>query len=89
MAVAPRSSSCFVLGCVEEFQCCGRRDQSDFILFVGMMFSFSVYGSDPEVRWETVEWQNHRGVDLRLQLISDPLSAVQVGWLHAALYTCI
>ena len=78
MAVAPRSSQCLFLGCVEEFQCCGRRDQSDFIFFVGMRFSFSVYGSDPEVRWETVEWQNHQGVDLRLQLISTSSSSVQV-----------
>ena len=78
MAVARISSACFLLGCVEEFQCCGRRDQSAFIIFVGMRFSFSVYGSDPEVRWKTVEWQNHQGVDLKLQLISTSSSAVQV-----------
>ena len=30
-------------------------------------------------RWETVKWQNHHGVDLKLQLISDSLSPVQVG----------
>ena len=78
MAVAPRGSACSLLGCVEEFQCCGRQDQSEFIVSVGMRFSFSVYGSDPEVRWETVEWQNHQGVDLKLQLISTSSNSVQV-----------
>ena len=79
MAGPLRSSVCSLLGCVEEFQCCGRRDRSNFIFNLGMGFSFSVYGRDPVVRWETVQWLNHHGVDLKLQLMNDSLSPVKVG----------
>ena len=78
MAGPPRSLACTLTVCL-EFQCCGRLDQSDFIFNLGMGFSFSVYGRDPVVRWETVQWLNHHGVDLKLQLMNDSLSSVKVG----------
>ena len=45
----------------------------------GRSYFFNVYGDDPEVSWETVQWRNHQGVDLKLQLITNSLTSVQVG----------
>ena len=78
MAGGPRGTACFPFQCVEEFECCSPNN-FDSITYVGQTLSFNVYGKDPEVSWETVQWQNHHGVDLRLQLITNSSTSVQVG----------
>ena len=77
MAGGP-GGTCSPFQCLEEFECCNPY-YFESIANVGQELSFNVYGEDPEVSWETVQWRNHQGVDLKLQLITNALTSVQVG----------